>query len=711
MTMRRSMTLLLLGLSTLPFAAWQWANAANSEASTQGTAASNALLADGNSNDDWPGFGRTYGEQHYSPLAEINDSNVGRLSLAWYRDLGPSNPASIPIKIGDTLYYATGMSVVDAVDARTGKSVWRYDSRVADHVVGTEMRASWGIRGLAWWNGKIYVGTVDGRLIAIDAKSGKEVWSVQTTPKGNGQFITGAPRVFNGKVIIGQGGGDNTPTRGYATAYDAETGKQLWRFWVVPGDPKLGFENPAMEIAAKTWKGEWWKFGGGGEPWNAFSYDPETNTILIGTGNGYPWNQQVRSPGGGDNLFLCSMVAVDADTGQYKWHYQFNPGESWDFNSTMDMQLADLTIDGKPRKVVMTAPKNGFLYVIDRTNGKLISAEKIARVNWATHIDLKTGRPVEVPGARFPPGTEFAMWPMTAGAHSWEPMAYSPKTKLVYIPKIEQGAVYTNGDYVGPNWKPVGLTFGAPIKDPLQNTTALLAWNPVTQKQAWKVDTVAGWNGGVLATAGNLVFQGQLNGRFSAYAADSGKELWHFPAQAAILAAPISYRVGGRQYVTVLVGMGLSPSTNSYTHGGIAIDSRTQKKRVLTFMLDGKAKLPPAPPPFIAKALPDPDYRADAALAKAGQNLFNSNCLVCHGWNAVGGGGAPDLRISPVMMAPPSFDAVVRGGALVANGMPKFGELTPQDLLALRQYLRSRAADLRTAKPDPLSPVPTQDKN
>jgi len=700
--MRKPLTVLLLGLSILSLAGCkQEQGSPAGKAADDGVAAANARLNDASSGDDWPGYGRTYGEQHFSPLTDINDKNVGKLGLAWSMDLGPGNPTSIPVAVGGTLYMSTGLSIVRAVDARTGNVLWTYDSRVAENA-GKEMRSSWGIRGIAWWNGKVYTGTVDGRLIALDAKTGKEIWTVQTLKKGNGQFITGAPRVFDGKIIIGQGGGDTTPTRGYATAYDAETGRELWRFFIVPGDPAKGFENKAMEMAAKTWTGEWWKIGGGGEPWNAFTYDAETDTILIGTGNGYPWNQKIRSPGGGDNLFLCSMIAVDAKTGEYKWHYQYNPGETWDYNSTMDMELADLMIDGKPRKVVMSAPKNGFLYVIDRTNGKLISAGKIAKVTWATHIDVATGRPVETPTARFANGESFELWPSYTGAHSWMPMAFSPKTGLVYIPKLEQGAKYTDEKTDLKNWKPkvgtVGEVFDANLKDPLNFTSSLLAWNPISQKKAWEVKTVGGWNGGILATAGNLVFQGQLDGRFSAYSANRGKELWHFPAQAAVLAAPITYRVDGKQYVTVLVGMGSSASLDVRSHGNLQFDPRTQKKRVLTFVLDGKAVLPPPPPPFVLKPIDDPSYQPDAALAAKGATIFGANCAVCHGWDAKAGGYGPDLRGSAVPQSAEAFDGVVRDGALMTTGMPKFGELSDADRAALRQYLRSRAAELRAGK-------------
>ena len=659
------------------------------------TVNSEALLHDSSGGGDWPAYGRTFGEQHFSPLTRINDRNVARLGLAWYMDLGPASPYTQPIAVNGVVYFSQGMSIVHAVDAVSGKLLWRYDPEVARHG-GRELYWFWGTRGIAWWNGKVYTSTGDGRLIALDAKSGKALWSVQTTERGSGQYITGAPRAFDGKIVIGQAGGDVSATRGYATAYDAETGRQLWRFYTVPGDPAKGFENKAMEMAAKTWSGEWWKYGGGGEPWNSFAYDPETHTVLVGTGNGYPWNTKLRSPGGGDNLFLCSLVALDAETGEYKWHYQFNPAETWDYNGAMDIEFADLVIDGKLRKVAMSAPKNGFLYVIDRIDGKLISAEKIAKVTWASRIDLATGRPVEDPADHFANGQDFEMWPSSRGAHSTMPMAYSPATKLLYIPKIEMGFTVNDRGVTRESYWTVN--FGPPKPNPLQNTSALLAWNPVTQKPVWKVDTRGGINGGILATAGDLVFQGQIDGRFSAYRASSGKELWTFSAQAPVIAAPISYMAGGKQYMTVMVGIGGGAGTTPYSYGGVIVDYRTQRKRALTFVLDGSAQLPPAPPPFVVKAVADPAYHADPALAARGAHLFTRTCFVCHGGEAVSGGSAPDLRASQVPLSAKAFAAVVRDGALAVDGMPKMTDLSSDELDALRQYVRSRAAELRASQ-------------
>ncbi|MFC0306114.1 PQQ-dependent dehydrogenase, methanol/ethanol family [Rhizorhabdus histidinilytica] len=653
-----------------------------------------SALVDQSDGRNWAAFGRTFGEQHFSPLADINDKTIGRLHLAWYVDLPPEASISAPLAIDGVLYTATGHSVVRAWDAGSGRRLWEFDPK-APEASGMKLRQGWGSRGLAWWNGKLYVGTQDGRLIAIDARTGREIWSQLTVSKDDLRFISGAPRVFDGKVIIGHGGADAGDTRGYVTTYDAETGKQLWRFYTVPGNPADGFENDAMEMAAKTWSGQWWKFGGGGTVWNAMTYDARTDTVYIGTGNGSPWNHRVRSQGEGDNLFLCSIVALDAKTGRYKWHYQINPGESWDYNAAMDMELADLDISGQRRQVLMTAPKNGFFYVIDRITGKLISAEPIAKVSWASKIDLATGRPVEMPGIRYADSQKSVMWPGTAGAHNWLPMSFDPRTGIAYIPKIEMATIYDDKGIDTGKWRRPSGNFidGANHADmitplPGAGTSALLAWDVRRQKPLWSVPTPGFWNGGTMATAGNLVFQGHADGSFNAFASDSGKKLWRFDAQVGVLAPPITYRARGRQYVTVLTGFGGAGAILGEIANRYGWDYRSQKRRILTFALDGKASLPPASP-TAAPVEPDTDFAPDAALVAEGQAVYGARCTYCHGVFAVAAGLAPDLRRSPIVRDKDAFAAIVHGGALVPNGMPQFAELSDRELESIRQYVRS----------------------
>ena len=660
-----------------------------------------ARMADASAGADWQGYGRTFGEQHFSPLTEISDQTIDRLGLAWSLDLPPGNIASQPIAIDGIIYISTGLSVVRAIDGVSGKQLWEFDPRVGE-VAGKKMRNAWGSRGLAFWGGKVFVGTLDGRLIAIDAKTGKQAWSAMTIDKGDENYITGAPRVFDGKVVIGFGGADVGFTRGYVTAYDAETGSKVWRWHTVPGDPAKGFENKAMEMAAKTWSGEWWKYGGGGTVWNAMSYDPETGTLFIGTGNGTPWNHKARSEGKGDNLFLASIVALDGKTGQYKWHYQVNPGETWDFTATMDMHLADLSIDGKPRKVLVTAPKNGFLYVIDRITGKLVSAEPFAKVNWATKIDLATGRPVETPEARFPGGSVSLIWPSDRGAHSWHPSAFSPKTGLVYIPVNEKAATWTDFKVAGEEWRkfmPIGTTQAASmldlypkVADPLDGTSRLVAWDVVRQKAAWSVPTPGPLTGGVMATGGNLVFNGQLDGSFNAYAADSGRRLWSFRANAQVLAPPITFTAKGRQYVTVLAGTGAGAVFLGKPMEPFVRDYRTMERRVLTFAIGGTAKLP-VPSSSALEPADDPDFSPDAAAIQRGAMTFAVRCGICHGFGAVSSGFAPELRASAMILSSDAFSQVVRDGAFKARGMPQFGEFDQATMDDLRQYLRAGARD------------------
>ncbi len=678
---------------------------------TYGGAVSDATAAprdepflDATDGRNWPAFGRLYGEQHYSPLTEINTTSVDKLKLAWSLDLGNGLSVTGPVEVDGVIYFSSGLSITHAVDAVLGKLLWVYDPKVAE-AAAQKLRQGWGSRGIAYWNGKVFVGTLDGRLIAINAHTGNLVWSALTVDRNDVRYITGPPRVFDGKVIIGHGGADIGPMRGYVTTYDADTGKQLWRFYTVPGNPADGFENDAMAMAAKTWSGEWWKFGGGGSVWNAMTYDAETDTIMIGTGNGFPWNHKIRSLGHGDNLFICSIVALDARSGKYKWHYQYNPGESWDYNAAMDMELADLHIGGRLRKVVMSAPKNGFFYVIDRTNGELLSAEPIVHVNWANRIDLNTGRPVENPEARYPDGQSFTMWPGGAlGAHSWLPMAYSAQTGLVYIPTIDAAVTYSDKGIDLAHWTPMGgQTINPGVNADLtasagasSGSSSLLAWNPVTQKAVWRVPTPNVISGGVLATGGNLVFQGQLDGTFNAYAADDGRLLWRFNAQAPVMAPPITYSVGGRQYVTVLSGNGTGNASFGPLLGDMHIDYRTQARRVLTFEIGGTATIPEAAP-FRITYPPDPTFSPDPAAEARGAIIYDMHCLPCHGIGVVAQGNAPDLRASAVPQSPQAFVGIVHGGDLLARGMPRFAELSAPALDDLRQFLRARSRVERSA--------------
>ena len=660
------------------------------------TTVDNRLLADERDGANWASYGRTFSENHYSPLGEINDGNVARLGLAWSYDLPPRGSTfTAPLAVDGVLYFAVGHSLVHAMDAATGRLLWQYDPQVPE-AAGPRLRMAWGSRGIAFWKGRVYTGTQDGRLIALDAKTGAPVWSVQTLEPGSVAYISGPPWVFNGKVAIGFGGADFGPTRGYVTAYDAETGRLVWRFHTVPGNPADGFENEAMKMAAKTWTGEWWRFGGGGTVWHAMAYDPKFNRLYIGTGNGAPWNQKVRSPGGGDNLFLCSIVALDADSGEYVWHYQVNPGETWDYNAAMDIELADLTIDGEPRPVILHAPKNGFFYVIDRHSGRLLSAEKFAKVTWALRIDPKTGRPVEKPEARFPGRRGVLVFPGPVGAHAVAPMAYSPATRLVYIPTSEQGGVYADPPGELAAWRPlpnyaINNAIG-PADPPIEAppaTSALLAWDPLRQKAVWEVPLSGITNGGATATAGNLVFQGRATGEFVAYAADTGRRLWSFDAQAGIQGQPITYTAAGRQYITVITGW---RSTGRPSGATPEWEYRLQPRRVLTFALDGRAALPP-PGPRTLPFVDDPQFVVDPVKAARGATLARTRCLVCHGIALAAAGAAPDLRRSGVALSLQALTSVVVDGSLLSAGMPRFAELTAQDIEDLQHYIRQRARE------------------
>ena len=641
---------------------------------------------------DWPNFGRDGSEQHYSPLTEINQQNVAQLKLAWHYDLEPGFSVSAPVESDGKLFTTTGHSHIRAFDAATGKLIWDYDAKTRE-LAKSALQMGWGNKGLAYWNGRVVIATTDGRVIGLDANTGKPVWEQRQFGLDDPKNSNGAPRIFGGKVIIGHGGADITPARGYVTAYDAMTGKQLWRFYTSPGAPSKPATTKAEQVMRPTWKGDWYGKGGGGTAWNAFSYDPKLNLIYLGLGNGYPYNQKLRSPGGGDNLFLASIVAVNADTGEYVWHYQICPAEQWDCTAVMDMTLADITIDGKPRQVLMQAPKNGFFYVLDRKTGELLSAEKFAKVTWARKVDLKTGRPVENPGIRYADKKGlFELWPGPQGAHSWLPQAFSPRTGLVYIPVIEMGAMIGPAQPgAGGFGAGMGVTLIGDADLPGSRRSFLKAWDPVKQAAAWSIELPGDWPGGVLATAGDLIFQGQIDGQFVARDAKTGKVVWSFKTESPVVAPPISYRVGDKQYVTVLTGSGSQGGGILATGNAAWRTDYRLPRQILTFAIGGTDKLPAfQTPPLTPPA--DPDFKPDPArVMKGAMGFAGGSCIVCHGMNAIGGGAAPDLRYSPIIVDKDAFRAVVKDGASKPAGMPQFANLTDEQLEDIRDYLRARA--------------------
>jgi quinohemoprotein ethanol dehydrogenase len=593
-----------------------------------------------------------------------------------------------PLVIDGVLYVSTAWSIVKAYDAKTGALLWSYDPAVP-RVLGVNGCCDVVSRGVGAWKGKIFVATFDGRLVALDARTGMPVWTVMTVDSSKPYTITQAPRVIKGRVVIGNSGSEYG-VRGYISAYDAETGNLAWRFYTVPGDPAQPVENPILAEAAKTWAGEWWKIGGGGAVWESISYDPDLNLIYFGVGNGSEWNQGYRSTSRGDNWFLSSIVAINADTGDYAWHYQATPGEEWDYDAVQQLILADLPIEGINRKVLMQANKNGFFYVLDRQTGKLISAQNFTPINWARGVDPNTGRPIENPDIRYDQtGKPVSLLPGALGAHSWQAMAFNPKTGLVYIPAQEIGMTYqTVKDY-----KPaaIGWNIGAATTNRKDVKGYLIAWDPAKQKEVWRANYMGPWNGGILTTAGNLVVQGNAAGFFAVYRADTGEKLWSTAAQSAIMAAPITYEVDGEQFIAVLSGWG---GAYPLMQGKDADKSGNTRNlsRVLVFKLGGKATLPPLSAELTLFA-DSPPAVADAAMVAAGKALFDRFCGVCHGEAAVGGGVVPDLRTSPFLPVE-AWYSIVLDGALREGGMAPFAPVLDRgQVSAIRDYVIRRAND------------------
>jgi PQQ-dependent dehydrogenase (methanol/ethanol family) len=708
----------VLAATVISWALSAGAAASSERANSPANVTPERLVKAANEPGQWMTYGGTYSEQRFSPLTKINASNIGSLGLQWFADYETNQDQhGSPLYIDGVIYVSTARNVVYAFDAKTGEQLWKYNPMIR----GERLRYNLGLvnRGIAAWRGKIIMGTLDARLVAIDAKSGKEVWSADTVPESlglgawaNRYSITMAPRVAKGKVFIGASGGEYG-VRGFIAAFDADTGREVWRFWTVPGNPAKGFESKALERAAKTWSGEWWKAaGGGGTVWDAAIYDPVTDLLYFGTGNATPWNARAREPNLDDDLYSASIVAVNPDTGEYVWHYQETPGDSWDYDAVSPMMTADLTIGGRKRHVILQPSKNGFFYVLEARTGKLLSADPFTEVNWASGVDMKTGRPNVVPGARY----EKEPWnlaPGVQGGHSWHPNAFSPQTGLVYIPAWEAyftmaglppGSTSTTGAFT------LGISMGVKVEpgklqpyDRRGVSGRLKAWDPVAHRVVWESEAFT--NGrptsGVLATAGNLVFMGDGAGKvLSAYDAKTGAKLWSFDAKTAVYAAPITYSLDGVQYVAASVGGAAQGNYFAPSHG-----------RMLVFALGGKAVLP-EPEPYTPPPLNPPPSTASAQVITHGGELYSQFCSVCHGANGVQARSSfPNLTVTPLLWTQEGFNYVVLQGGRADKGMGSFGkDLQPEDALAVREYLISRANALKAGGPSAAPPAtPPQD--
>lgn len=640
--------------------------------------------------EDWLSYGRTYSNQRFSPLTQINDHNVRRLGLAWTADIpSPDGLSSTPIVVDGVIYLSGEMGFVTALDAASGKEIWSYRP---EHLNISHLFASWTARinrGVAVWKGKVFVATGDCKLIALDARTGARVWEVTQCDVTKDYGSTGAPLVLKDMVVIGNSGADEG-ARGYVSAYDVNSGRLRWRFYTVPGNPKSGSEPAALRMAARTWFGkQWWK-SGGGSAWDSIVYDPEFNLIYFGTDGSEPWDPQQGWSDRGDRLFTDSIVAVDADTGEYRWHYQETPNDCWDFNSTPQITLADLVIDGKRQKVLLHAPKNGFFYVLERPTGKLLSAENYVPVNWASRIDLKTGRPVELPNARFynTANGRARVIPYIDGAHSWEAMSFSPKTGLVYLSAAEVSMDYSLGQGKGLGSTQYGWEL--PAAEDRRPLGRLIAWDPVLQRARWTVRLRYAINGGTLSTAGNLVFQGTADAILNAYDAASGKLLWTSPIGSATQAAPVTFRWRNQQYILLPVGASGVVRLYSPQYGNPP-DARGPT-RLLAFRLGGRATLQHSliAPPAIPKP---PKQFGTAAQVDLGRKLYNqSNCFLCHGLELeiAPGGTVPDLKALPPGIHS-QWNIIVLNGALAAFGMPSFRDsVSPSDARAIHAYVISK---------------------
>jgi quinohemoprotein ethanol dehydrogenase len=648
---------------------------------------------------NWLNYGGTWKEQRYSALDQINATNVSRLGLAWVAELGTMRGVeATPLVVDGVLYNISAWSVTTAYNAATGEKLWTYDPKVAPEYsritcCGTVSR------GVAAWQGKLIIPALDGRLIAVDAKTGTVVWEADTKIAGQPLSITGAPRMANGLVVIGNSGGD-VGSRGYMTAYSADTGEKVWRFFIVPGEPGKPdgeVSDAVMAMAAATWTGEWWKMGGGGNNWDGIAYDPDLNLVYFPTGNGSPHHMKFRSPAGGDNLFLCSIVAVDASTGEYRWHYQEVPSEQWDYDCTSQPLLGELNLNGVQRKVIMHAPKHAYFYVIDRETGELLSAEHyVPNTTWSSHVDMATGRPV-LNAIANPTSEPVLLSPGFGGGHSWNPMSFNPQTGLVYIPAQETSQVYSVADDDAFNFSLGRSTWAGGRSNPelrkqlnqqMQDNEKgyLLAWDPVQQKEAWRVPHPHSGSGGTMTTAGNLVIQSTIRKTLSIYSADRGELLWEMPIDSVAPGGPVTYEVDGKQYLAINAGWN-SALVYGLNEGGVPFTYAPA--RLLVFALDATGvQLPP--PPAAATLVAPPATQFPREQIDRGEVLFASNCQLCHGQNAIG--GLKDLRYMSVDTHG-EFNDILLTGTRADKGMPRQETMTAEEVDAIHAYVISRAQE------------------
>ncbi len=663
--------------------------------------------------DEWLTSGRDYGETRYSPLAGMDVTNAPGLGLAWEYEWS-SHVGTVkwgleatPVVVDGVMYSPGPWGSVVALDAVTGGLLWRYDPDV-DASYSRKGCCGPVNRGLEVWEGRVYVGTFDGWLVALDAETGGEIWRADTfIDRSLSYTSTGSPQVAGDVVVLGNAGGD-FGVRGYITAYDLETGAQVWRFFTVPGDPKLGFEHPELEAAAATWDAESaWEGGLGGTVWGEMAYDPELDLLYVGTGNSYPYPIWYRSPAGGDNLYLASILALDPRDGRLVWHYQTVPGEIWDYTATQNLVLSTVEIDGAPRDVLLQAPKNGFFYVLDRATGELLVAENFVTVNWAERIDLESGRPV-FSSAGYYRNEPRVVFPSSAGGHNWQPMSFNPETGIAYIPAREQAMLWRSEDsfdhrpevaYQGfaASWPQFPAEFeylaeGLPDIGPEE---FLLAWDPVEGREIWRYPRESMWNGGTLVTGGNLVIQGTAIGTLDVHRADTGERLVSLDLGSGVMAGPMTYEVAGTQFIAVMAGYG-GPRGAAYPPGS-APYRHESTARLLVFKLDGAAV--PLPPERVIQPVPEPPPLAlEPELLVRGAEIFGRHCRICHGATAERLSAYPDLRQLEGSQWE-RFEAVVLGGALAANGMSAFSDLlSADDVTALRHYLISGQRERYTAE-------------